>query len=304
MWKTFYRKDSERVSVEYTEVLHAEQTDILYLEILQTRTLGEMILMDGCPEICAVDVSTYHEAMVHPACIIHGGVRDVFVAGGGEGVMLRELLRHSDVDRIVQCDIDRRAILAFEEHLPHWHQGSFSDPRVELRFGDARAELDRCDETYDLVLVDVTAPTAGGPSNRLFTREFYELVRSRLKPAGVVVAQAQSVNPNNLECFATLHRTISAVFETVEPMHYPFVSTGDDWGLLFATHGHGHDPTALGVAEVERRIAQRGLALSFYSGRCHQSLFNLPKYVYDRLAAPCPLSTDAAPFVYPLLPEA
>ena len=82
------------------------------------------------------DEFIYHEALVHPACVLHGDLKNVLVLGGGEGATVREALKWNTVERVVMVDIDGQVIDACKEHLPSIHQGAFDDPRTQLVIGD------------------------------------------------------------------------------------------------------------------------------------------------------------------------
>jgi Spermidine synthase len=122
--------------------------------------------------------------LVHPALVTHGNPRDVLIIGGGEGATLREVLRYRSVRSATMVDIDGEVVEVCEKYLPEMHQGSFRDPRTRLVIGDGREYLRRTDERFDAIIVDATDPIEGGPSRLLYTLEFYELARSRLREAG------------------------------------------------------------------------------------------------------------------------
>jgi len=74
--------------------------------------------------------------------------------------------------------------------MPEWNQGAFDDPRLELVIGDGRKYVEETDEMFDVAILDLTDPIPGTPSVLLYTREFYGLVRRRLRSGGVAVTQA------------------------------------------------------------------------------------------------------------------
>ena len=104
-------------------------------------------------------------------------------------------------------DLDREVVDLCKEHLPNHHQGSFDDPRVTLLHEDALAYLDQRGEPFDVVIIDVPDPLEGGPAYLLYTVEFYELVRSRLEPGGLMGRSVRPDGPN--ECPRGLHCHIS-----------------------------------------------------------------------------------------------
>ncbi len=299
MWKTYFRKDSEKISIEYDKVLVKKQTKIQLLEILQTKTFGRAVFMDNCPESSDIDNPAYHEVLVHPAMILHKKVKKVFIAGGGEGVMLKEILKHPSVEKIVQCDIDEEAIEIFDKYLPGWHEGSYNNRKVKLIFADARGYLASSKEKFDLIIVDITAPIHGGASHPLFTKDFYRIVKNHLNKNGILTVQSQSVNPNNLTCISALYHSMKQVFKNVFPMHAIISIFGDDWGFLFASDSC--NPLKATPVQIDGYIKKNKVKLSFYSGSEHLSLFHLPKYFDDYISEHKDMSTDKKPFEYPNL---
>lgn len=299
MWKTYFLKNSEKMSVEYFEVIAKKCTAIQEVEIIKSKTMGEIVLMDGSPQSAAVDEFVYHEILVHPAVITFGRPKKVFIAGGGEGCLIRELLKYKFIESIVQCDIDKEAIEIFDKYLPHWHKGSYHDKRVKLIYEDARAHLENSKEIFDIIIVDITAPISEGPSWRLFTKEFYEVIYNRLSPKGILTLQAQSANINNLDCFCTLINTLNKVFPIVRPMHGVEISMGGDWGYILCSKRN--DPQNINEEGVKKYIEDNKLKLKFYDKETHSLIFKFPKYFYDFIKKYKEISTDKNPFKYPNL---
>jgi spermidine synthase len=94
--------------------------------------------------------------------------------------------------------------------LFHSNHGVLDDPRVRARVMDGRAWLRRSEDRYDVVTLEPMPPHFAGV-NALYSREFYEIVASRLAPGGVV---AQWVPFHLLPPFhaASIAATFQAVF--------------------------------------------------------------------------------------------
>jgi spermidine synthase len=294
-YKVFVRGNGERVSYKVDEVVDRKRTQFQQVEVLRTEPYGLSVFLDGEPQSAQIDEFIYHEALVHPAMVTVPSPRRVFIAGGGEGATLREVLRHNTVERVVMVDIDGEATALFRKHLLDWHRGGFDDPRVELRHEDARAYLEGSDETFDCVVIDITDPLMGGPAYLLFTEEFYRLVASRLSPEGAMVTQAECFAYNDLEGHLSIAKTLGRVFPNV--MGYgefiPYFS--DTWG--FAVAAKQVDSSRLAADEVDRRLAERGCSgLRYYDGETHRSLVYQPKFYREMLAAWQRIITDSDPF--------
>jgi spermidine synthase len=292
--RTFIRIPGEDVHYAVRRVLTSERTPFQHLEIVETETFGLGLFLDDKPQSAELDEFIYHEALVQPALATHASPRSVFIAGGAEGATLREALRPTTVERVVMVDIDEAACDFAKEHLSPWHQGAYDDRRVELVHTDARGYLEQHPDRYDVVIVDITDPLVGGPSYKLFTREFYDLIRQRLTPGGLVAVQAEAVTINNLSAHLAIARTMREVFRIVRPysVYVPFFA--DQWGFVVASDAV--DPLDLSSAEVDTRLRERGSDnLRYYDGETHRGLFALPRFVRAALAEPGPIITDAEP---------
>jgi spermidine synthase len=123
-------------------ILFSKQTQFQRMEIIETKSYGRCLILDGKMQSSQADEFIYHEALVHPAMLSHPEPKRVFVVGGGEGATVREILRHKSVERVLMVDIDEDVVEGSKQYLPEWSQGAFDDPRVELRYMDARKYLE------------------------------------------------------------------------------------------------------------------------------------------------------------------
>ena len=171
-------------------VIHEGRTAYQSVIVQDTALFGRSLVLDGKTQSTALDEFIYHESLVQPCMVTHPKPRKVFVAGGGEGATIREVLAHDSVERVVMVDIDREVVDLCKEHLGGHHQGSFGDPRLELHHVDALQYLRDTEEHYDLAIIDVPDPLEGGPAYLLYTTEFYGLLKARLTGSGMMAAQS------------------------------------------------------------------------------------------------------------------
>ncbi|HLB11453.1 MAG TPA: fused MFS/spermidine synthase [Dehalococcoidia bacterium] len=291
-WKTFTKRQGEEISYQVLKELLVTRTPHQRLEILDTVPFGRCLFLDDKIQSSEADEFIYHESMAHPALVAHPSPRRVLIVGSGEGALLRETLRHSTVERVLMVDIDEEVVRACREHLGPWHQGAFGDSRVQLLHGDARAHLEESPEVFDAILVDVTDPLAGGPSYRIFTREFYQLAGSRLSPGGAIAVQAESTDLGVHHGHLSIVQTLKSVFPYVAPYRVHVPSFGESWG--FALASKVREAVSLTPSQVDETLARRGCAgLRFYDGEAHSLLFAQPRYL--RLARPAPIISDSQP---------
>lgn len=173
------------LSVE--EVLHQSKTEFQDVLIFRNRVFGKVLVLDGVVQLTERDNHIYHEMMAHLPLFAHGRAKDVLVIGGGDGGVLKEVLKH-DVARVVIAELDAELIDICRMHLPEVSAGAFEDPRVTRVHGDASDYVAGCKLKFDVILIDSTDPI--GPGERLFDERFYARCASLLRNKGIVVAQS------------------------------------------------------------------------------------------------------------------
>jgi spermidine synthase len=276
------------------EVLYDGRTDYQSVKIVRSSSFGLCLVLDGKIQSSEADEFIYHETLVHPTMLLHPEPRKVFIAGGGEGATLRDVLRHGTVEKAVMVDIDAQVTELSLKHLPGESAGAFDDPRTELYHEDARAFLENSDERYDVIIIDLPDPIEEGPAYRLFTREFYRTVRGRLTPQGCISVQAGSASPTELLNLTAVHKTLETAFPVVRAFGTYMPCFGGAWGFCLASTGA--DPRELAVADIDARLAARGLhGLRHYDGVTHRGMFALPRYVRQAIAAQTRVIADDEP---------
>lgn len=242
------------------------------------------------------DEFIYHEAMVQPAMVLHPDPKKVAIIGGGEGAAIREVLSHKSVEMAVMVDLDEKVVECAKEYLPSFHEGSFADERATVLFEDGRKFLEETDLTFDVMIIDITCPLEEGPAYKLFTREFYDIVRQKLTPHGLLSVQASTVSHTALNTYSVINKTLNEVFPNVFPSvaHIPFFAML--WGFCLATNDV--DPAQISREEIDSRISERVTrGLKYYDGITHQALFNVPKYVREALEGQTHVNLDNNPLM-------
>ena len=277
------------------DVLFQGRTPYQEVLVFEAACFGRSLVLDGKTQSTQLDEFVYHEALVHPSMIAHPNPQQVFVAGGGEGATAREVLAHNSVTRVVMVDIDQQVVELCRRYLPDHHRGAFDDPRLELHHEDALKFLEASHERFDVVIIDVPDPLEAGPAYLLFTQEFYTLLKDRLKPGGLMVAQSGHTGPSlHEQCFSVVVNTVGSVFPNVYTCEAFIPSFGSTWGFVIGSLGP--DPTSLPLEEVDRRIAARVKSdLRFYDGVTQRGMCSVPKYLRRAVADETRVITRANP---------
>jgi spermidine synthase len=280
-------------------VVHAGRTAFQNVLIADTYNFGRVLVLDGGIQSSQFDERLYHEMLVQPAMLRHPAPHDVLIIGGGEGATLREVLVHRSVRSATMVDLDREVVELCREHLPRWHRGAFDDPRVRMFFDDGRKFVAESSESYDVVIIDVVDMLDDGPAQSLYTRQFYELLRRRLRPGGLVVVQALEFSFLDDKPHAAVARTLRTVFRDVHSYRVHVPSFLSCWGFLVASDWFS--PCDWPAADCDRSIEARLGArwLRHMTGEFFRACATHCKETQFLLALDGPILDDGIPFVLP-----
>ncbi|WP_317895309.1 spermine/spermidine synthase domain-containing protein [Pyrofollis japonicus] len=281
----------------YADTSSAFQT----VMVAELASLGKSLIIDGKVQSSISDEHWYHEALVHPILLAHDNPRRVLILGGGEGATAREVLKHSTVKEVIMVDIDRSVIDFAKKYLEEWHQGAFNDDRLRLVIDDGRAFVEKAaknGEAFDAVILDLVDPTEGGPAVRLYSLEFYTILKDVVGDKGIIVTQATSptLTPR---VYAIIFNTISRVFGIARPYVTYVRSYNGLWG--FVSGSESIDPAKLSPHTVAERIKRRIEGkLRFYDEVTHMWMFSLPKPIRNLLSKVKEYATDNNPVFVPI----
>lgn len=273
-------------------------TSSQYQEILIVDTPGynRALFLDGVPQSAELDEQMYHEALIHPALVAVTNPKTVFIAGGGEGAVLREVLKHTTIEKVIMVDIDEEMVNLAKQHLEVWHQGAFNDPRVHVLHEDARVYLEQTTDRFDCIYSDLSDPFEDSPAASLFSSTFFSLVKSRLTPGGAFALQTENTDIGWCKSHVAIIKNLQQSFAHVKPYQYAHAFFGLPWGFAVASE-HPLDER-LSAQSVERVLAERQCQnMRFYDGESHTHMFALPKYLRDAYTNPEVAATlkDAVP---------
>lgn len=261
----------------FDRLLYVEKTRYQLLEIYEHKLFGKVLVLDGKPQLSTWDEHVYHEILVHPAMLAHPNPRRVAVLGGGDGGAVREVLKHPSVEEAYLVDVDERVVEACRRYLAEVSQGVFEDPRVKLVHRDGFKFIEEWSgEPFDVVVVDLTDPISL-ISIGLYTKEFFELLSSKLSAEGVVSVQSESPSFSKYNFpvnFQSIVATVGSVFEYTVAAREFIPCFGCDWGFTFASHSDRI--SSLTGREVDRELERRGVSTRYLSGDTFESVTRLP----------------------------
>ena len=244
------------------------------IRIFETAGFGRVLMIDGVIQTTEKDEFIYHEMIAHVPLFAHGTAKRVLIIGGGDGGVLREVLRHP-VEQATVVELDRVVVDICMEHMPGLSDRAFDDPRTRLIIADGVKFMADSDETFDVIIVDSTDPI--GPGEVLFTSAFYADCHRRLAAGGILVTQngVPFLQPREV---TTTARRLAPHFADVG-FFLAAVPTYVGGAMTLAWATDDLAKRRLGVAELDSRHQAAGLSTRYYAADVHVASFALPPYV-------------------------
>ncbi|MDK8184021.1 polyamine aminopropyltransferase [Paenibacillus sp. UMB4589-SE434] len=270
LWYTEKQTPSFGITAKIRETYVNEQTPFQHLVMQETEEFGRMLVLDGMVMTTVKDEFVYHEMVAHPALFTHPNPKHVLVVGGGDGGVIREIMKHPSVEKAVLVEIDGKVIEYSKQYLPEI-AGELDNPRVEVIVNDGYMHILNSKNEYDVIMVDSTEPV--GPAAPLFERGFYQGIYEALKEDGLFVAQTD--NPwFKADLIQQVNRDVKEIFPIVR-VYGANIPTYPSGLWTFTMGSKTYDPLKVdadSIAEIETK---------YYSPRLHHAAFCLPKFVED-----------------------
>ena len=263
------------------EVVFENRTAHQHLIIFNNQQFGRVMALDGIVQTTEKDEFIYHEMLAHVPMFAHGNAKNVLIIGGGDGGILREVLRHATVEHVTMVELDRTVVELCEKYFPHHSAGAFNDPRLNLVIADGVDYVLNCQQQFDVIISDSTDPE--GPGEVLFTSRFYQGCKNCLAKGGILTTQngVCFMQPGEVQ---TTYNRFKGIFDdrwfySADVPTYVGGSMALSWGtndLSLRQHS---------VAVIEQRFNAAGFKTRYYNPAIHVAAFALPQYVIELLSA-------------------
>jgi len=247
------------------------------VEVHDSISFGKLFRLDGHFMTSEKDEFFYHENLVHLPALVHPRPERALIIGGGDGGSAEELLKHPSIKSVTLAEIDATVVDIARKYLGAVHGGALDDPRLTLEIGDGFEYVRAGTDRFDLIVLDLTDP--GGPSEPLYTPDFYRACASRLNPGGALTLHIASpiAHPDRIR--GTL-ASLREAFPVVTPYLTSIPLYGGMW--MMACASATLDPERVSAAEIDDRIEERGLGrLQYYNGDMHRAALALPNFVRE-----------------------
>ncbi len=278
LWYSEKHTPSVKFSIQVERQLYSANSKFQRIDVFESKEFGRFLTLDGYMMLTEKDEFIYHEMMTHVPMAVHPTASKILVIGAGDGGVLRELTRYQRIKQIDVVEIDEQVVEVCKEYLPQTACG-FNDARVNLFYEDGLKFIRKCENQYDLIIVDSTDPF--GPGEGLFTKEFYGNCFNALKQDGIMVNQHES--PFYSEDAIAMQRAHKRIVESFEisrvyQAHIPTYPSGH-WLFGFASKKY-HPINDLDAESWN----QLGIKTRYYNTKLHKGAFALPNYVEELLA--------------------
>ncbi|MDN5862177.1 MAG: polyamine aminopropyltransferase [Salinisphaera sp.] len=215
-------------------IVFREQTP--YQKIVLTQYKDDLrLFLNGNLQFSSIDEYRYHETLVHLPLTQHPQPKQVLLLGGGDGLVVRELLAYPSIQAITVVDLDPAMVklARTDPRLLALNHGSLNNPLVHVIAADAMVWLEGNERRFDVIIADLPDPNNISLA-RLYSREFYRLVRLHLTPDGVFATQATSPYYATRAFWSIVKSVRAAGFARVTPYHILVPSFGV-WGFVYAS---------------------------------------------------------------------
>lgn len=277
LWFSEFHTPDVKHSIRVNRHLYSGKSDYQQIDVFDTPEFGRVLALNGNVMLTERDEFIYDEMITHVPMAVHPNIQDILVIGAGDGGVVKELTRYEQVKRIDLVEMDPQVIEVCRTYLPE-NASRLDDYRVHIRYENALRFIRRCSEAYDLIIVDSNDPF--GPSEGLFTREFYGSCNNALRPDGIMVNQQGSpFFRQDAEAMQRSHKRIVETFpiSRVYQAHIPTYAAGY-WLFGFASKKY-HPVDDLNT-ESWTRLA---LETEYYTPRVHVGSFWLPAFLEKML---------------------
>eukprot|EP00118_Oscarella_pearsei_P002514 m.10759 g.10759 ORF g.10759 m.10759 type:complete len:294 (+) comp22635_c0_seq2:123-1004(+) len=268
----------QRMSFKVDEVLYKGRSMFQEVLVFRSSHYGNVLALDDVVQCTEKDEFVYQEMMTHVPMFCHPCPAEVLVIGGGDGGIVREVVKHADVKRCTLCEIDKSVIDVSKKFFPAMAVGLESE-KLSLHIGDGFEFLKNRAEDFDVIITDCSDEK--GPGEFLFNETYFELVRKALKPGGIAIAHDDGPW---LEKSLTFSRKkfMEEVFSSVSYYYISIPSyPSGELGFVIASSEpeKKFDRPCKEIAEDEVQAMQ----LKYYNADVHQAAFVLPQFTKDIL---------------------
>ena len=257
-------------SYDVEEILYKGKSKFQEIKVIRNPHFGKMLILDDVVQITERDEFFYHEMLTHIVMHAHPCPKKIIVIGGGDGGVVREVLKHKTVEKVYFVEIDEEVINVSKRFFPGVASG-VDDLRVEIKIMDG-AEFVTKRKLPDIDAVIIDSTDIIGFARSLFTADFFAAVKQCLTEDGMFVTHTESLHFHK-DMTIEIQEMLKTVFPLVDLYTAPIATYPGNW-WAFAVASKGLSP----------REPRRSLEITtrFYDEEIHQQSF-MTKGLYEKL---------------------
>ncbi|KAK4948539.1 putrescine aminopropyltransferase [Elasticomyces elasticus] len=264
--------------LKVNQVLHHEKSKYQDVLVFESSDHGTVLVLDNVIQCTERDEFSYQEMITHLAMNSHPNPKSVLVIGGGDGGVLREVVKHESVEKAILCDIDEAVIRVSKKYLPGMSIG-YQHPNVDVHIGDGFKFLADRKNEFDVIITDSSDPE--GPAETLFQKPYFELLYGALKEGGVITTQGSENQWLHLPLITKLKKDCKEVFPVAE-YSYTTIPTypSGQIGFMVCCKDANRDvktPLRTWSPEEEDKLCK------YYNKEIHKASFILPTFARKAL---------------------
>lgn len=269
------------LSLKVDQVLHYVQSEFQEILVFKSSDWGNVLVLDGIIQCTERDEFAYQEMISHVPLFAHHNPKRVLVIGGGDGGVVREVVKHSCVESVSLVEIDSTVIELARKYLPKM-SSALDHRKVTIHLRDGFQFLREAgstpqEEKYDVIITDSSDPD--GPAEAFFQKEYFQLLNDALKEDGILIAQASENVWLDIQYLSRLMKTARSVFQNTGYCYTTVPTyTSGQLGLIICAKDDKVD-----LAKPQRTpTPEEQQLMSYYNPQIHSSSFILPTWA-DRL---------------------
>ncbi|XP_076320453.1 spermidine synthase-like [Tachypleus tridentatus] len=270
--------DQTVMSYNVEKILYHGRSNYQDILVFENKMFGRVLVLDNAIQCSEKDESAYQEMITFLPLNSHPNPKKVLVIGGGDGGVVREVVKHPSVETVVLCEIDEKVIEVSKKYLPFMVEG-LNSPKLVQYIMDGAEFMKSHQKEFDVVITD--SPDPNGPAVSLFKKTYYEAVKEALKPGGILCSQAESFW-YDLELIQGMTKMVYDIYPVVEyaSVYIPSYIGGQIGFLLCST-----DP-GINFRRPKRIMSSKEMLscnLKYYTPEIHEASFVLPGFVKKKL---------------------
>ncbi|SCU89643.1 LAFA_0E19702g1_1 [Lachancea sp. 'fantastica'] len=268
------------LELKVEKILYHSKSEFQDILVFQSASYGNVLVLDGIIQATERDEFAYQEMISHIPLYAHKNPKNILVVGGGDGGVLREVVKHECVDTVTLVEIDESVIKLAKRYLPGM-ACAFDNEKVNVKLQDGfqyLRDMAQTEQRYDVIITDSSDPE--GPAGAFFQKDYFQLLHSVLNENGIVIAQASENMWLNLDYICDLVASANSVFAQVDYCYttVPTYTSGQLGLIVCAKNGTTDLKHAIRQPSKKEQSQMR-----YYNALMHSASFVLPTWAHRQV---------------------